>query len=286
MWHHSPPSAVLADARGARLVQADLGDEASLVGALKGAEVAIHMAGRLFAPRAPRFLPVTNVVYMDNLVRAAVGSGLSRLVFVSFPQVEGPSSPKRPSLGRLEGRPVSEHARTRLEAERRLFTLTEGTPLVPVVIRSGVVYGRKVKLIEAARRLMALRLLAVWRSPTWFHFIALPDFVRGLEAALTKPGLHGIYPLGDDLPITLQSFLDRTADWWGYPRPWRLPVLALDMAALTVESLAVILHSPAPLTRDILRLARVNHAMDTTRMKAELDLSLEFPTLKEGLAIL
>ncbi len=286
MWHRHRPPRQLADHPGVFLTQADLGDPASLSPALQGADVAVHLAGMLFAPRPAKFLAETNIGYMENLVRAAARSDVARLVFVSFPQVEGPSTPAHPAMGGLDGRPVSVHAQTRLAAERQLFSMTEGTRVEPVVVRSGVVYGPGVKLIEAARWLLAKRLMAIWPSPTWYHFIALADFLRGLEAAVFRPGLHGIYPLGDDCPLPLQTFLDRLADHWGFRRPWRLPPWAFGTAAAWVELAALVLRTPAPLTRDILALAHVDHAMDTSRMKTELLPELEVPRLEDGLRAL
>ncbi len=173
-----------------------------------------------------------------------------------------------------------------LEAEQHLFSSTVGTSVVPVVVRSGAVYGREVKLIRAARRLMRLKLMAVWPGPTWYHFIALEDFLRGLEAAIRLPGLRGVYPLGDDRPLPLQAFADRLADHWGFHRPWRLPPFAFESAATLVELAALAFGSPAPLTRDIIKLGRVDHAMDTRRMKADLLPDLVYPSLDQGIALL
>jgi len=286
MWHKHPPHRKLAVHPNARLVQADMGDPVSLPPAFEGVDAAVHLAGKLFAPRPNRFLAQTNVGYMENLARAAIASGLDRLVFVSFPQVEGPSTPEHPAMGRLDGRPVSLHARTRLRAERRLFSLLEASQVEPVVVRSGVVYGPGVKLVEAAHRLMSLHLMAIWPEPTWYHFIALEDFLRGLQAAVTLPGLRGTTPLGDDHPMSIQAFLDRLADHWGLRRPWRLPAFVFAGTAALVELAALVLHVPAPLTRDIIRLGHVNHAMDTRQMKAKLLPELRYPSLDEGLVTL
>jgi nucleoside-diphosphate-sugar epimerase len=283
MWHRHLPDSALCKHPSASPVQADLEKPASLAPALRNADVVVHLAGRLFAPRPARFLGQTNVGYMERLVEAAVASGSRRLVFVSFPQVEGASTPEQPGQGALDGQPVSIHARTRLEAEQRLFALAEGTGLEPVVVRSGEVYGRGVKLIEAARKLMRLGLMSVWPGPTWYHLIALPDFLRGVEAAAVRPGLGGVYPLGDDRPLTLQAGLDRLAEHWGYRRPWRFPPSWFMAAARWVELAALLVRAPAPLTQDLIRLAQVDHCMDTARMKSDLLPELDYPGLEQGL---
>ena len=42
------------------VVRADLGDRPTLVPAVRGADVIVHFAGVLFAPRPEKFLPITN----------------------------------------------------------------------------------------------------------------------------------------------------------------------------------------------------------------------------------
>jgi nucleoside-diphosphate-sugar epimerase len=88
---------------------------------LEGADVVVHFAGVLFAPRPERFLPETNVRWFSNLLGAALDAGVERLILISFPHVEGPTSVEAPATGRLDRSPISVHARTRLEEERMLF---------------------------------------------------------------------------------------------------------------------------------------------------------------------
>ena len=42
--------------------------------------------------------------------------------------------------------------------------------------------------------------------------------------------------------------------------------------------------TPAPLTRDVIKLGQVDHVMDTRRMKAELLTQLVYPSVQLGLA--
>ena len=207
----------------ASVCRGDLGDPATLAEPCRDVDCIVHFAGVLFAPRPEKFLPRTNVGYVENLLAAARAAGVRKLVLVSFPHVEGESSPERPAMGRMDGTPGSVHARTRLLAEKRLFAACDGTPMVPVVLRVGAVYARGVKMVEAARWLLRHRLLAVWRRPTWEHLLALPDFHAAAVAAIEGEHVSGVYNLGDDQPVTLQEFLDTVAGHWGFPKPWRLP---------------------------------------------------------------
>jgi nucleoside-diphosphate-sugar epimerase len=240
----------------------------------------------LFAPHPEVFLPRTNTGYVRNLVAAAQKAGVGKFLLVSFPHVEGETTPEAPATDRLDGDPSSVHARTRLAAERHLLQARRDSPMIPVVLRAGMVYGRGVLMIEAARWLLRRRLLAVWKRPTWNHLLALPDFLRGVAAAIEIDGASGIYNLADDEPRTLQDFLDVIAVHWGYPRPWRVPEWSLYAAAGCCELFASILRSASPLTRDFIRIGMVSSVADTSRMKRELLPRLEYPTLREGLSLL
>ncbi len=283
MVHETP---VADDLRQHEVVRADLSQPATLRGVCQGAEAIVHVAGVLFEPRPARFLWRTNVEFVKNLLAEAIPAEVDRFILVSFPQVEGHTTPDHPARGRLDAEPPSVHAQTRLEAERSLLAMTDGTRTTPIVLRSGVIYGRGVLMIEAARWLMRRRLLPVWRKPTWYHWLALPDFLSGVQAAIERSAASGIYHLGDDHPLTLQDGLDRIADHWGYPHPWRLPGWSFYWAGAMVELFAALTGSSAPLHRDFIRIGMISHFGDTSRMKADLLPRLRYPDLKSGLPLL
>jgi nucleoside-diphosphate-sugar epimerase len=135
MYHRTPLAADLVATDGVQAVRADLADPATLAPAVQGAGVVVHFAGRLFAPRPERFLPETNTRWFANLLTAAIAARVGRVILISFPHVEGPTSVEHPATGRLDGRPISEHARTRLEEERLLVERTAGSATTPVILR-------------------------------------------------------------------------------------------------------------------------------------------------------
>src|SRR5712691_2348807 len=121
MYHRRPLPDEVAQAVHVCPVKADLGDPATLSTAVTGADVIVHFAGRLFAPRPQRFLPETNTRWFSNLLTASLRAEVSRIILISFPHVEGPTSVDQPATGRLDRQPISAHAQTRLEEERLLF---------------------------------------------------------------------------------------------------------------------------------------------------------------------
>jgi nucleoside-diphosphate-sugar epimerase len=151
MVHRTPLPADLATAANATTVQADLADPATLIPALRGVDVVVHFAGVLFAPRPERFLPETNTAWFCNLLAAARDAHVGKLILISFPHVEGPTSLAHPATGRLDRQPVSVHAGTRLQEERLLLAGPAGPGPTGVVLRVGMVYGRGILMVDAAR---------------------------------------------------------------------------------------------------------------------------------------
>ena len=282
MIHCRPLPAGLVSNPAIERVQADLARPETLPACLDGVDAVVHFAGVLFRARPERFLPRTNTEWFSHLLDAAIAAHVSRVVLVSFPHVEGPTTPDHPATDRLDGHPISAHARTRLEEERILYQRTTGTGTVPVILRSATVYGKGILMVEAARRLARLRLLGVWREPTGYHFLQIDDFLDAATAAVLNEDVRGTYCLGDEQPITIQEFLDGATQVWGLPRPWRMPWWMIMAAATACETFAGAFGTLSPLTRDFVRLGRVPHCCDTRRMRAELLPQLQYPTFAAG----
>jgi len=286
MYHRKLLAADIASAPNVSPVQADLAKPEKLPPAVAGVNAIVHFAGVLFAPRPERFLPVTNTQWFSNLVNAALEAKVNRIILISFPHVEGPTTVDQPATGRLDRQPISAHARTRLDEERLLFERAKETVTTPVVLRLGMVYGRGILMIDAARWLAKRRLLGVWRKPTLFQLISIADYLRATEAAILKPGIRGIYHVGDEEPVTLQEFLDEACRVWNCPRPFRTPLWTIYVAAGLCELFGAVTRRSSPLTRDFITIGRVSHWGDTRRARQELIAELTYPTLKDGLSTL
>ncbi len=286
MVHRTPLPVDLEASTAVEVVHADLAQPESLPAAVKEVDAIVHLAGVLFRPFPERFLPKTNLQYVVNLAQAAVEAGVRRFILISFPHVEGETTPEAPGGSATDRAPVSVHAQTRLAAERHLLERSSRTETEVVILRSGLIYGRGVLMIEAGRRLMRRRLLGVWPRPTWIHPLALPDFLTCVRAAIEKPRIAGIYPIADAHPLTLQDFLDTLAGHWGFARPWRAPAPLFYAAGLACELWGALWGTSSPLTRDFIRIGMVSHVCDTSRMRAELVKELAYPTLQDGLVLL
>lgn len=278
---HKRPLSFPFDPSRATAYSCDLAEPETLRECLRGVDHVVHYAGVLFQARPEKFLPTTNTAWFRNLLDAAREAGVRKVTLVSFPHVEGPSSREHPSTDRLDGCPVSWHARTRLEEERLLREAFEDH----VVLRVGMVYGRGILMPDAARWFARRRLLGVWRDPTPIHLVSRTDFLETMRV-VTENDLHGTFNIGDEGNQTLQEFLDVCCEAWKCAKPWRMPLGLIRTAAALFEGVSALTGWKSPLTRDFIEIGRVPYHGDTSRFRAEIRPTLAHPTLREGREIL
>ena len=285
LFHHKPISGELLGRPNIKAFPADLADKSTLTSALAGVDTIVHFAGVLFRANPEKFLPVTNTLYFRNLTEVAVQAGVRRIILISFPHVEGETTPDAPARGTLDGNPISAHARTRLEEEKILFSVA-AQGIETVSLRVGMVYGRGILMIDAARWFARHRMLGIWRKPTWIHLISTPDFLETTRQAILKEGINGIYHLGDDGVQTLQDFLNAATSHWGHAKPIRMPLWMIFFAAACFEFFSKIFNVRSPLTRDFIRIGCVSYYGDTSRARNELHADLKYRTFRDGIETL
>ncbi len=278
MQHKKKVPCDLRNSHGVSVRSSDLSKPETLDRCLEGADTIVHFAGVLFKANPEKFLYETNIQYFKNLVRIAKAKKIGKVILISFPHVEGPTSREKPAKGCLNGNPISVHAKTRLEEEKYLFREIEH----PISLRVGMVYGKGILMVDAAEWFARRRLLGVWREPTEIHLISKTDFCRAVVATIKNPTASGIYHVGDEGNDTLQSFLDFACDIWNCQRPWRMPLRLIYFAAKISELASRVLKTKSPLTKDFIDIGRVSYHGDTSRFRAELLPSLRYPNIYEG----
>lgn len=283
LWHRKEISSSLAKIENVKTFKVDLADKKTLADALKGVDTVVHFAGVLFQGKPEMFLPKTNIGYFANLLDSALEAGVRRIVLISFPHVEGETSPEHPATGKLDGEPNSAHARTRLE-EEKLLMAQRGVE--KVILRCGMVYGRGILMINAANWFSRHCLLGIWREPNVIHLISTDDFIAATKAAVYIPEANGIYHIGDDGVQTLAQFLDAATQYWHTCRPWRMPLWMIRTAAWIFECVSSMTGCKAPLTQDFITIGKVSYYGDTSRMKKDLLPDLKYPTFQNGIKTL
>lgn len=262
--------------------KADLNNKESLTDALENVDIIVHFAGVLFKNNPEKFLPITNTQYFKNLVDKAIEQKVKRIILISFPHVEGETTPDSPATGRLDGKPDSVHARTRLEEEQLLFKTGEQENIEAVSLRLGMVYGRGVLMMDTARWFAKYGILGIWKKPTLIHLISKPDFLESTKQSIIKDNIKGIYHIGDDGKQTLQEFLDFCTRQWGFGKPKLLPVRLIFTIAGVFELFSFVFGIRSPLTRDFIKIGMVSYYGDTTRMKEELLPDLKYSDFRDG----
>ena len=282
MFHKKDVAHELKDSK-INVIRADLSKKETLYPALKNIDVIVHFAGILFKPNPEKFLPITNTEYFRNLVDVAIEQNVKRIILCSFPHVEGETFPDKPATGKLDGKPTSAHARTRLEEEKYMFLKAENNSFEAVSLRLGMVYGRGILMMDVAKLLAKYWLLGIWKKPTWVHFISTIDFLKAFENAIIKPNIKGIYHLGDDGVQTLQDYFEVACPQWKHKKPWHLPLGLIMTFAHCCEIYSSIFKTRSLLTRDFIKIGYVSYYGDTKRMKEDLLPELKYKTFKEGL---
>lgn len=280
MQHQKKVPGDLKDSSRITVRSADLSKPETLYACLDGADAIVHFAGVLFKANPEKFLYETNIQYFKNLVRVAKAKNISKVILMSFPHVEGPTSRKRPAKGSLNANPISVHAKTRLEEKKYLFSEIEH----PISFRVGMVYGKGILMIDAAEWFAKRLLLGVWREPTEIHLISKTDFCKAVVAALMSTTASGIYHIGDEGNDTLQSFLDFACDIWKCRKPWRMPLWLIYSAAEIFEFASSVFKTQSPLTKDFIDIGRVSYYGDTSRFRSELLPLLKYSSINEGVS--
>ena len=265
------------------IFKGDLAKKETLYPAMRGVDTVVHFAGVLFKANPEKFLHTTNTLYFDNLLDVAIEEKVKRVILISFPHVEGETTPDNPATGRLDGHPISVHATTRLQEEKDLFCKCSVAGIEPVSLRVGMVYGKGILMVDAAEWFSRRWLLGVWTKPTYIHLISKVDFLAVTTAAIDKKNVNGIYHIGDEGVQTLQELLDSVAKYKGYKKPWRMPNWMIITAAQIFEWFSAIFKTVSPLTKDFVRIGQLSYYGDTTRMREELLPELTYKTYQEGI---
>jgi len=203
------------------LVQGELGDMASLRGALRGCQELYHVAAYYSTrPEEAERMFAVNALGSRNVLGAAAGAGLSRIVHTSTigtigrPAADKFQSTANTNQGEIEtclgGRlptegdvfddweKASPYVRSKLEAERVALELArQGAPIV-VVNPCAPVGPRDSKPSSTGARIIAY---LEGRRPSFatggINFVAVEDVARGHVLAAQRGGVGERYILGN-----------------------------------------------------------------------------------------
>jgi nucleoside-diphosphate-sugar epimerase len=185
--------------QGAETVIGDLLEPDSLLPAVAGVQVIVHLAA-FFRGASPAQIRAANVEGTLALAHAAQQAGVSRFIYASTNLVYG-SGHGRPAREVDQPQPPSGNAypQTKHLAEQALQALN----LELCILRLAFVYGEgDPHLAEAARWALT------WPASRRLHMLHHADVAQAVRLALEKSEASGkIYNVADDQPVTAAEIL-------------------------------------------------------------------------------
>ncbi len=215
--------------------------EGALDELVAGARAVVHLAGRAHvlaetATDPDALYRAANVVATERLAAAAARAGVRRFVFASTIKVHGEATaPGRPFRADDPFAPHDAYARSKVEAERALAAIAEGTPLEAIVLRLPLVYGPRVKgnfatLLDAVAREALLPFGGIANRRDLLY---VGNLVHAIGALVDAPDpVGGAWLVADGEAIATPELVRRIAAALGVaPRVPRVPRSLLALAA-------------------------------------------------------
>ncbi len=217
--------------------------EGELTAALEGVHAVVHLAGRAHvmgeATQDAVLHRAANVVATERLAAAAVAASVQRFVFASTVKVHGEATrPGRPLRADDPLAPADAYARSKADAERALHAICAATSMVPIVLRTPLVYGPGVRanflaLIDEVARRAWLPLAAIDNRRDLLYIGNLAYAITALVELPEAP--RGAWLVADGEAVSTPDLIRRVAAQLGVvPRLFSVPVPLLKAAASIV----------------------------------------------------
>jgi UDP-glucose 4-epimerase len=266
------------------LVIGDVSDPAAVGSAMQGASLVIHIAGLLHVLDPPGWMRAryqqVNVDGTATVVRAALDSGVERLVFFSTIAVYG-SSERQIFMEDSPPHPASFYAQTKLDAERIILDARrrDGQAL-GTVLRLAAVYGSRMggnyrRLVQSlARR----RFIPVGDGSNRRTVVYCQDVARAALLVARHPAAAGrMYNVTDGGCHTVREIVRVICDALGRRPPLvSLPIRPVRWAAGTLESLTRSMRLESPIGRAMIDKYAEDLAVSGERIQNELGFVPEY----------
>ena len=176
----SPAKAAALEQRGVRIVRGDLDNAAALRQGCAGADVLVHLAGRIAARDQGEFMRA-NRDGTANVLDAAVEQPPRRFVYVSSIAAAGPTVAGHPIDETRPPAPVTPYGRSKLAGE----VLVRAAALPWTIVRPPIVYGEGDRATFGIFRLANLGVVPLFGDGTQqLSLIHVADLVAALLAVV------------------------------------------------------------------------------------------------------
>ncbi len=161
--------------------------------------------------------------------------------------------------------PASARARRRAAAERAWLAFGAAQGIAVHVFRLAGIYGPARNALAAAR---AGRTRRIEKPGQVFSRIHVEDVAEVLQASIARPAPGAVYNVCDDEPAAASAVTAHACTLLGIAAPAPIPLEEADLSPMARSFYAE------------------NRRVSNTRIKAELGVTLSYPTYREGLAAL
>jgi nucleoside-diphosphate-sugar epimerase len=250
-----------------------LEDRASLVRAVKGAEIVYHVAAvyRQAGIPASTYRNV-NVTAVGELIESAADAGVRRVVHCSTVGVHGDVE-HPPATEDAPLRPGDIYQTTKLEGERVAHQTAARTGISVTIVRPSGIYGPgDRRLLKLFRGIARRRFVVLGSGDIFYHLTYIDDLVEGFRLCGEMPAAAGrTYILAGGEVTTLNELMTLIAREAGVSPPrWRLPVWPFWLAGAACEAVCVPLSIEPPLYRRRVDFFTKSRAFDISRARSEL----------------
>lgn len=233
--------------RGVVVHRGDICQPDTLTAPMSGVGAVLHLAGMMGLWRPMADYHAVNVTGAENVCRAALAEGVSRVVHVSSWTVYGMGL-GQPAREDFLLTPFREpYAITKAAGDIAVQRMIVDDHLPAVIIRPGTFFGPGDRLHfgRIADRLRGGRGVIVGSGRNALPFVYVTDVVHGLLLALDREHAVGqAYNITNDRPLTQQELLETIAHEIGVsPARVHVPYGALYAAGYAAERLARVTRS-------------------------------------------
>jgi nucleoside-diphosphate-sugar epimerase len=248
----------------------------TLIAPMRGVQSVFHLAAMIGTWHSMRDYYAVNVTGTENVCRAALNAGVSRLIHISSAMV----------YDMAMGRAVTEDDLLTPLDEPYSFTKAQGDMLVQrmireehlpaVIIRPGTLLGPgdRLNFGRMADRVRAGKGVIIGQGNNAIPLFYITDMVQGLLLALDSEQAVGkVYNISNDQPLTQAQYLKLIAQQIGVATPHiHVPYTPLYTAAYMAERLAILSNNRILpfLTRHGVKLYGANNLISIDKARREL----------------
>ncbi|MFM7360988.1 MAG: NAD-dependent epimerase/dehydratase family protein [Cyanobium sp.] len=214
--------AAAMEAMGAEVCSGDLTDADSVDRAIRGTRQVFHLGAVIHGANATRSnLRRINVEGAELVGRASLKAGVERLIYTSSVSVYGRWIRDHAINERTPPQPDSPYGASKLEAERRLLSLSAGEGLPLVIARLSTVFGPGARDWAGLLRVIASGRFQIMGAGSGHqHPVDVSEVVDGLLRCASISGIEGnMYLLAGPASLPLRQLVALIAEAVGAPPP-------------------------------------------------------------------